>query len=79
MLKISDQYELKILKLMHLYTYNKAKLPDVFKTYFKLNQVFITIQHATMITMTYQKRRIDMETVLFALQVPDFGTLSLQI
>ena len=55
MLKISDQYELKILKLMHLYTYNKAKLPDVFKTYFKLNQVFITIQHATMITMTYLK------------------------
>ena len=28
--KISDQYELRILKLMHLYTYSKAKLPDVF-------------------------------------------------
>ena len=35
MLKISDQYELKILKLMHWYTYNKAKLPDVFQDLFQ--------------------------------------------
>ena len=35
MLKISDQYELKILKLMHLYTYNKVKLPDVFQDLFQ--------------------------------------------
>ena len=35
MLKISDQYKLKTSKPMHLYTYSKAKLPDVFQDLFQ--------------------------------------------
>ncbi len=34
-LKVSDQYEIKILKLMHLHTHNKAKLPEVFQNLFQ--------------------------------------------
>ena len=34
-LKVSDQYELKILKLMHLHTHNKAKLPAIFHNLFQ--------------------------------------------
>ena len=34
-LKVSDQYELKILKLMHLHAHNKAKLPEIFHNLFR--------------------------------------------
>ena len=40
MLKISDQYEFKILKLMHSYVNNKENLPDVFQNLFQTRSSF---------------------------------------
>ena len=34
-LKVSDQHEMKILKLMHLHTHNKTKLPEVLQNLFQ--------------------------------------------
>ena len=52
-LKISDQYEFKILKLMHSYVNSKENQPDAFHNLFEQGHPFTAIEQGTKIYLKF--------------------------